>query len=381
MQVVDFKEGKCGRLVCDPTGYWFFVPDPLPPALDPSWSLGASLSEADRRLGELSGLAKHLPNPHLLIAPFVRREAVLSSRIEGTQASLSDLFMFEVAKTYEGAADVREVSNYVRAMEYGLARMNEFPLSLRLIREVHQRLLENVRGQHLMPGEFRTSQNWLGPPGCTLDDAAFVPPRPPEMREALDSFEKYLYAESPLPALVRLALIHYQFEAIHPFLDGNGRVGRLLILLLLCRDGLLPEPFLNLSAFFERHRDNYYRLLLSVSQSGDWVSWIDFFLKGVKEQSADAIRRTNELLDLWRSHRARLEAVRSSVLPQRLVDLLFRLPVITIARVAAELDVTHRSAALNVRKLCEAGILEEGSHRKRNKLYVARAILEIVERR
>lgn len=381
MQLSDFTDDKCGNVLRDPNGYSFFVPNPLPPALDPSWRLSTQLSDADRRLGELSGLARNLPNPHLLIAPFIRREAVLSSRIEGTQASLSDLFIFEAAEAYQNTSDVREVSNYVQAMEYGLARMDQFPLSLRLIREIHQRLMANVRGQHLTPGEFRTSQNWIGPAGCTLNDAVFVPPRPPEMKQALDRFEKYLHAESDLPALIRLALIHYQFEAIHPFLDGNGRVGRLLIPLLLCRDGSLPEPYLYLSAFFEQHRDEYYRLLLSVSQTGDWSSWIDYFLRGVTEQATDAIRRTNELLGLWREYRARFEGARSSALPLQLVDLLFRSPVITVTRVAAALDVTHRSAAFNVKKLCQSGILQEGNNRKRNKLYVARAILEIADRR
>ena len=219
-----------------------------------TWGLAGRLSEADRALSELAGVARNLPDPRLLIGPFARREAVLSSRIEGTQASLSDLFFFEAADSVVRAGDrvppedVREVANYVRAMEYGRRRLRELPISLRFIREIHGKLMEGVRGQHLTPGEFRRSQNWIGPPGCTLMDATHVPPRVPEMMQCLDAFEKFLHAESPFPALVRMALIHYQFEAIHPFLDGNGRVGRLLISLLLCHDGLLSEPLLYLSA-------------------------------------------------------------------------------------------------------------------------------------
>lgn len=380
MQLVDFTEDKTGQLIKTLQGYWAFVPDPLPPPLIPSWELVRQISEADRSLSELAGVARTLPNPHLLIGPFIRREAVLSSRIEGTQASLSDLFFFEASGTVPPQVpDVQEVLNYVRALEYGLARLQELPVSLRLIKEIHERLMEGVRGEHLTPGEFRRSQNWIGPPGCTLMDAVFVPPPEAEMKEALSQLEKYLHNQSSLPPLVRLALFHYQFEAIHPFLDGNGRIGRLLLTLLLCAEGLLPQPLLYLSAFFERHRRDYYRLLLDVSQSGQWSEWITFFLRGVAEQSQDAIRRSNRLMDLWQTYRQRLQSARLSALLLQLVDELFSYPVITIAQAAERLNVTQRSAGLNIEKLVDEDILHETTGRQRNRIFVALEIIQIVE--
>ncbi len=286
-----------------PQGYVAFVPHPLPPQLDLKSHL-SDLSKADRLVGELRGVARNLPNPHLLIAPFMRREAVLSSRIEGTQASLSDLFFFEASgEQNPEVPDVREVANYVRALEYGLKRMEKLPLSLRLIREMHAELMHGVRGEHLTPGEFRRSQNWIGPPGCTLMDAVFVPPPVEEMKASLDAFEKYLHEPTTLPPLVRFALVHYQFEAIHPFLDGNGRIGRLLTTLLLCREGIFPQPLLYLSAYFETKQQQYYKFLLHVSLKGEWNAWIHYFLLGVSEQSQDSIARTEKLLELWTGYR------------------------------------------------------------------------------
>jgi Fic family protein len=343
--------------------------------------MAETLSRADQQLGKLGGLAANLPNPHLLIGPFMRREAVLSSRIEGTQASLSDLFLFEAAQAEPvRGSDVREVMNYVRAMEHGLRRLSDLPLSLRFIREIHERLMHGVRGENMTPGEFRRSQNWIGPPGCTLTDATFVPPRLPEMHEALSRFESYLHAPTAFPALIKLALVHYQFEAIHPFLDGNGRVGRLLVTLQLCHGELLPEPLLYLSAFFEKNRRQYYDLLLSVSRSGNWSGWVNFFLEGVAEQANDAVARTKAVLELWKEYRQRFESARSSALVLRLVDKLFETPAITIPRTADFLGVTYRSASLNVQKLVAAGILKEVTGRDRNKVYLARAILDVAER-
>lgn len=380
MDLSAFTEEKTGQVVKTLQGYWAFVPDPLPPPLIPSWGLVRQISEADRALSELAGVARTLPNPHLLISPFVRREAVLSSRIEGTQASLSDLLFFEASGNIPPQVpDVQEVSNYVKALEYGLVRLQDLPVSLRLIKEIHERLMDGVRGEHLTPGEFRRSQNWIGPPGCTLMDAVFVPPPETEMKEALGELERYLHSPSSLPPLVRLALFHYQFEAIHPFLDGNGRVGRLLLTLLLCAEGLLPQPLLYLSAFFERHRREYYRLLLVVSQSGQWSEWINFFLRGVAEQSRDAIRRSNRLMDLWQAYRQRLQSARLSALLLQLVDELFSYPVITIAQAAEHLDVTQRSAALNIEKLIDEGILDEATGRQRNRIFVAPEIIQIIE--
>lgn len=376
----DFLEGAWGRLVRTPQGAWATVPRPLPPDIAPSWELVARLSEAERALAELAGVARNLPNLDLLIRPFVRREAVLSSRIEGTQAALSDLFFFEAAHPERPEfPDVREVANYVQALEFGLDRLSSLPLSLRLIRELHALLLEGVRGNQLTPGEFRRQQNWIGPPGCSLGDATFVPPPLPEMQEALEGLEQFLHAESPLPALLRMALIHYQFEAIHPFLDGNGRVGRLLLSLLLCHEQLLPQPLLYLSAFFERHREDYYRLLLAVSQKGAWPDWLDFFLRGVGTEARDAVVRIHRLLDLRDGYRRRLGEARSPALLLRLVDELFARPFFTVGEVARRLNVTHRTAAQLIAKLEQPGLVREVTGQKRNRVFAALEVLAALE--
>lgn len=374
-----FTGNMWGELIETNRDYLAFVPKALPPPLNLNWELVNCISEADRALAELSGLANNLPNPHLLINAFIRKEAVLSSRIEGTQASLSDLFIFESAqlKPTENS-DVKEVVNYVSAMESAQRRLNDLPLSLRLIREMHSLLMQGVRGDHATPGEFRRTQNWIGPAGCTLNNAIYVPPPVPEMHSALDQFEKYIHAPSDLPALIRLALIHYQFEAIHPFIDGNGRIGRLLISLLLIHEKILVHPVLYLSAFFERNRQQYYDYLLKVSQEGDWSSWILFFLKGVKEQSIDASLRTKKLMNLWEKYRSRFGQVRSSVLLLRLIDRLFWAPIISIPAAAKLLGVTQRTAMLNIQKLEKTGVLKEITGKERHRLFVSSDILTIL---
>lgn len=380
MQPADFSENKSGHLIRTPQGYWAFVPAPLPPVLDLTWEFVRQISEAERALSELAGIARNLPNPHLLINPFIRREAVLSSRIEGTRAGMSDLLFFEADNTSEPrVADVREVLNYVRALQYGLARLKELPVSLRLLREIHEHLMQGVRGASLTPGEFRRSQNWIGPPGCTLMDATYVPPPVTEMNEALGELERYLHTPSSLPLVVRLASVHYQFEAIHPFLDGNGRTGRLLLTLLLCEEGALPQPLLYLSAFFEQHRQDYYRLLLAVSQRGAWSEWVAFFLRGIAEQSLDAVRRSRALLDLWQRYREQFQAVRSSALLLGLIDRLFDTPAITIAGITRQFGITPRAAQMNVDKLIAAGILKEATGRQRNRIFIAPEIISITE--
>lgn len=357
-----------------------FIPNPLPPKIELDWKLVQSLSEADRAVSELSGLARNLTNPHLLISPFLKNEAVLSSRIEGTQASLSDLFLFESDETNtRETSDVQEVVNYVRALEHGLNRLQSLPLSLRLMREMHEILMKGVRGDHATPGEFRRSQNWIGPPGCTLNEATYVPPPRHEMNQSLDLFERYLHARSELPALIRIGMIHYQFEAIHPFIDGNGRIGRLLISLLLIQDGVLKDPLLYLSAFFEKNRQQYYDRLLAVSRKGDWINWLIFFLRGVSDQSRDAIDRITRLMALWSRYRDQFKEARSSVLLLRLVDTLVESPVITVPKAAKILNVTHRSASLNIGKLIDAGILREATGRARHRIYIADEIFKVVE--
>jgi Fic family protein len=376
-----FKDSPAGRVLHVPSGdYWAYAPGPLPPKLDWTPELVADLSEADRALGELAGLGRALVNPHLLIMPFIRREAVLSSRIEGTRASLSDLYAYEAVQLplFESPPDVHEVHNYVRALEYGLERLQELPLSLRLIRELHARLMEGVRGEYQTPGKFRRGQNWVGPPGCTLNEATFVPPPVREMQAALDALEVFLHAPSPLPPLVRLGLIHYQFEAIHPFLDGNGRVGRLLITLLLCAWNLLSQPLLYLSAYFEAHRQDYYDLLLLVSQRGTWEAWLRFFLRGVTEQSRDAVLRADQLQALREAYREPFQTTRAAARLLQVVDLLFARPIVSISQVAEALDVSHQSATRYVETLEAEGVLREITGRARNRVYQANAVLDAI---
>lgn len=383
-----FGDNPSGRLIQSSQGeatYWAFAPDPLPPLLTFDPALICSLSDADRALGELAGLGRALPNPHLLINPFVRREAVLSSRIEGTQADLKDLYAYEAGqlalssvKPAPPETDVREVHNYVVALEYGLERLKTQPLNLSLIREVHGKLLEGVRGERATPGEFRRTQNWIGRPGCTLVDADFVPPPAGEMNAALDALEKYLNSGNKYPPLLRLALIHYQFETIHPFLDGNGRVGRLLMALLLVHWDLLPLPLLYLSAFFEEHRQEYYDLLMGVSARSAWQEWAQFFLHGIAEQARDAVVRARRLQDLQLKWRERLAQVRASALPMRLADRLFQTPFLTIPQAQRLLAVTYRSAQLNVQKLVDAGILRPLSENAYGKSFFAPEILAAI---
>ena len=279
MNPENFQNSTAGQVIRHTKGYWAFIPAPLPLVLSWPLPLVSILSEAERNLSKLASLAGVLPTPHLLVQPFMRREAVISSRIEGTRASLSDLYTYETQLSFlEPTTDVQEVHNYVEALDYGLERLKTLPVSLRLIREIHARLMADVRGKHLTPTvqntvhEFRRSQNWIGPPGSTLENAPYVPPPVDEMLQALDQFEKFIHAPSDLPPLARAGLVHYQFEAIHPFLDGNGRVGRLLVILLLCEWGLLPQPLLYLSAYFDANRQGYYDRLLRVSQRGDWMA-------------------------------------------------------------------------------------------------------------
>jgi Fic family protein len=366
-------------------GYYAYVPPKLPPKIGITWALASKLSEADRAVSQLAGIARTLPNPHLLIDPFMRREAVLSSRIEGTQASLSDLFAYEASPTTPSLAnrphrsDVQEVHNYVMALDYGLTRLNELPISSRLICEMHERLMQGVRGESATPGQFRSSQNWIGPPNCLLKEATYVPPPVDEMHRSFSDLERFLNGTVELPPLVVIAIAHYQFEAIHPFLDGNGRIGRLLLVLLLCTRGVLPAPLLYLSAYFEQNRTSYYDGLLSVSQKDDWVSWITFFLKAVTTQSNDAVLRSNRLVDLQGTYRARLLASRASSTLLRLIDHLFTYPAITLGSSARFLECTPRTAQQNIDKLLENGILNEVTGRQRNRIFMATEIVQVID--
>lgn len=382
MRPEDHAQGQRRHLVRAEGGYIAFVPPPLPPPAELSRDLVARLSEADRSVGELSGVSRSLPGQHLLSGALVRREAVLSSRIEGTRASLSDLVLFEAgpkSAAPEHAADVQEVLNYVEAMDHVLAGDRKLPLSLRLLREAHHILLSNVRGGYATPGEFRTKQNWIGPPGVVLQDATFIPPPPEHLWQCLDQFEKALHAARTLPPLLSIAALHYQFEAIHPFVDGNGRVGRLLVILLLVEWKLLPGPVLDLSAYIEPRRNRYYEALLRVSTHGDWAGWFGFFLEVVAEQASDATRRAYRLHDLRTEMRQHVATPRASALLPLLIDQLFRSPALTIAMAQDILGVTHRWASQTIDKLCEAGILRESVPAGRTRLFIAPQILREIE--
>ncbi len=360
------------------SGYLAFVPDPLPPEVPWSGTLARSLSDADRALGVLAGEGGRLPNPHLLIRPFVRREAVLSSRIEGTQATLGELLAADAgAAVGRSPEDLREVANYVVALEYGVGRLATLPLSLRLVRELHARLMEGTRGGQPTPGEFRRSQNWIGPAGCTLANATYIPPPPEELDACLAAWESFLHDQS-LPPLVQVALVHAQFEAIHPFLDGNGRIGRLLVTLFLLVRKLLPAPLLYLSAFLEATRAEYYARLLAVTRESDWAGWLQYFLNGVARQAEDAASRAGRInLLLARWHRE--VAGESSRVPSDLVDLLAENPFWSVTRTAARLGVAYTTAQRAVEVLKRAGILAPISSARRDRVFVARQVLEILE--
>ena len=366
-----------GRWINTAQGYRAFHPDPLPPAIEWTPQLVRVLSEADTLLGRLAGEGRRLPNPHVLLRPFVRREAVLSSRIEGTQATLGELLAAEAGQVIDRSPDdLREVGNYVVALEYGITRLRTLPLSLRLVCELHARLMDRVRGGHATPGEFRRSQNWIGPAGCTLQDATYVPPPPETLLEHLGAWETFLH-DRTLPPLAQAALMHAQFEAIHPFLDGNGRVGRLLITLFLIEREILTTPLLYLSAFFEATRKDYYGNLLAVTQHGAWTDWIAYFLRGVARQSEDALARAeriNELLAQWRKG---LAATKSPI-AMSVLDRVASNPFVTARGLQKDLDISFNTAARTIERLVRTKIVAPVDDRRRDRVYCAEALLKIL---
>ena len=381
MNPEDFKNstaGQCMRTIREPA-YWAYVPHPLPPKIEVDWELANLLSTAGTKLGELSGAGQLLPNPHLLIRPFIRREAVMSSRIENTKSGLDDLFLFEADEGEPpSGSDVNEIINYVRAMEYGLKRLAKLPISSRLIGELHEILMEGVRGEYATPGEMRRSQNWIGSPGCTLMNATYVPPPLLEMNACFSDLEKYIHSDPMEAPLIQCALVHYQFEAIHPFVDGNGRIGRLLITFMLLERKLLSQPFLYLSDFFEQHRDEYYRLLLTVSQKGDWKAWLTFFLNGVRQQSEDALATIQKLLDLQKQYREVATGQRVPKIVNRLIDHLFTGPIVSISQLSKTWKMPFPTVKRGVDYLIEKGILVEITGRQRNRLFVANEIFNTI---
>ena len=378
----DFKNsnaGRCIRTISQPV-YWAFVPNSLPPKIDVDWELIRLLSEAESKLGELSVAGQLLPDAHLLIGPLlIRREAVTSSRIENTQSGLDDLFLFEANESEPSPmSDVKEIINYVRAMEHGIKRLENLPISSRLICEIHGILMADVRGDYATPGDMRRSQNWIGSPGCSLMDATYVPPPLPEMKECFSDLEKYINSDAKEPALIQCALVHYQFEAIHPFLDGNGRIGRLLTTFMLLEKNLLFQPLLYLSGFFEEYRNEYYRLLLNVSQKGDWKAWLTFFLNGVRQQSEDALATVQKLLDLQEQYRGVATGRKVPKTVIRLIDHLFARPIISVSELSKTWKMPFPTVQRGVDYLVEKGILGEITGGQRNRLFVANEIFNTI---
>ena len=384
MNTENIMTHRAGRFVSQTGGYKAFIPAPLPP--DPPIALEGvlreRLSEADHALGRLDGAVLTLPNPELFVFMYVRKEAVLSSQIEGTQSSLQNLLAVE-AQLFDPdtPADVHEVLNYVRAMNYGLERLATLPLSIRLIREIHAELLRGVRGSRLTPGELRTTQNWIGPAGCTLTEAAFVPPPPYEIPNALSDLERFIHSKSGLPTLVQVGLVHTQFETIHPFLDGNGRIGRLLITFLLVEKKLLSRPVLYLSHYFKRYRTEYYERLQRVREFGDWEGWLEFFLTGVAEVSREATGTAASILRMREAYRAKIAdgLGRAAGNGHRIMEKLFEHPIITVANVRDWLELTQAGANQLVTRLVNVGVLREITGYKRNRRFRFEPYLRLFE--
>lgn len=374
---------RAGFFMNSAVGYKSFVPAELPPnpPIQYDDELQGLLSLADRKLGRLAGVTQILPNPELFVAMYVKKEAVLSSQIEGTQASFVDVLSTEYNQADDQRHDdVKEVINYVDAMNWGLEQLASFPLSLRLIRNIHARLIHNTRGANKNPGEFRTSQNWIGPAGCTLNTATFVPPTVPDMNVALGDLELFIHQEDFIPALVKIAMIHAQFETIHPFLDGNGRMGRLLITFWLCQQNILTKPLLYLSFYFKKNRAEYYDRLMAVRKNGDWENWIKFFLRGIAEVSDEATESARAILKIKEDATNALykkDGTNSNY--QRLLNYLFEQPFIKRSDVEQYLDVSNPTAGSILEVFCQMNILVDCTPDKaRNKMYAFGKYLDIL---
>lgn len=377
-------QSRAGTYQRQPSGYRAFITAPLPqrPSVNLTGEIQRLLSQADLSLGRLDGSIQTLPNPDLFVFMYVRKEAVLSSQIEGTQSSLQDLLAAE-ASLYapDVPKDVEEVANYVAAMNHGLRRLSELPVSVRLIREIHGKLLDGVRGSHLEPGELRRSQNWIGPGGCTLHEATFVPPPPDIVPQALADLEKFLHGENDLPLLIKIGLAHAQFETIHPFLDGNGRVGRLLITFLLCESGVLHRPVLYLSHYFKHQRQTYYELLQAVRDSGAWEDWLLFFLRGVAEVSVQAAKTAGRILVLRETHRNLIaeNLGYSAGNGHRLLERLYERPIVSVNEVRDRTGTSYAAANQLVERLVKIGILEEMTGQARHRRFRYGAYIQLFD--
>lgn len=376
---------RAGHYVQQPGGFEAFVPNPLVPnfPLRMDSELQVLLSAADRAIGRLDAATELVPNPDLFVAMYVRREAVLSSQIEGTQASLVDLLEYEAESARKGnKPDVQEVVNYVRAMNYGLNRLRELPLSLRLIKEIHCELLTDVRGGHCDLGEFRSSQNWIGPPGCSLSESVFVPPPPQVIMAAMGNLEVFLHDETPMPPLIKCGLAHAQFETIHPFLDGNGRMGRLLITFMLCWRRVLQRPLLYISDYFKRYRQEYYDSLQRVRDRDDWEGWMRFFLEGVRTVSLQATETARKIQSLRDEHRELIgREIRGTAIGFILLDHLFEIPLITVNQVAKFISRSYPVANDLINSLVRLGLVKEITGQRRNRIYSYEPYLGLFEER
>lgn len=367
-------ENRAGTYVTQPSGYSAFIPTKLPPSPDIhiDSEMQTLLSKADRALGRLDGSIQTLPNPDLFVFMYVRKEAVLSSQIEGTQSSINDILKVE-AQIFDPDRpnDVSEVLNYVKAMNHGLERLKTLPISIRLIREIHSCLLQDVRGKHNNPGEIRTTQNWIGAQGCLLSEATFVPPPPHVVTDHLGNLESFIHSDGHIPPLIKIGLAHSQFETIHPFLDGNGRVGRLLITFLLCQGEILQRPVLYISHYFKRHRQTYYDRLQGVRDDGDWESWLKFFLKGIAEVSAEATETARRIVALREDHqRVITESFgRTAGNGHKILESLFLRPFVNVSDVAKDLDITFTAANSLVQRFADARILHEVTGQSRYRLF------------
>jgi Fic family protein len=365
---------RTGQYMEQLEGYKAFIPSPLPPIPEiimdqEMWNL---LSQADRALGRLDGATDALPNPDLFVFMYVRKEAVLSSQIEGTQASLIDVLEFESkALEPDNPQEVAEVVNYIGAINYGLERLKNLPVSLRLIREIHQELMQGVRGAERSPGEFRRSQNWIGAGGCSLAEASYVPPPPHQMLQSLDNLEKFLHSPQPMPTLIKVGLAHAQFETIHPFLDGNGRTGRLLITFLLCEQNILQRPLLYISYYFKKYRAEYYDRLQAVRDSGNWEGWLKFFLRGVYEVAQEAAATARKIVNLKDEHRQLVldRMGRRSGNAIALLESLYFKPIFTVEHAEAITNLSYPNANTLIKDLSDIGLLQEITGQKRNRAF------------
>ncbi|MDO8442609.1 MAG: Fic family protein [Polaromonas sp.] len=373
---------RAGRYMLQTTGYKAFLPEPLPPAPDIEYDgeLRTALSNADRDLARLDAIATLLPNPDLFVAMYVKHEAVLSSQIEGTQSTLEDVLAFEADGAHHDAPkDVEEVVNYVRAMNHGLKRLGDgFPLSLRLLREIHGELMHGVRGGEKSPGEFRQSQNWIGGKGSTLATAAFVPPPPHALMQTLGALETFMHdGKSSVPLLIRCGLAHAQFETIHPFLDGNGRVGRLLITLMLCEEQALSRPLLYLSVFLKAHRAEYYDRLTAIRTQGHWEPWLKFFLRGMSQTARAATRTAHDIVALRESHRS---AIGTHAKALKLLDHLYKQPLMSAKRVTTAISCSTPTALKLLDDFQTRGWLKEITGMERNRVYRYQPYLDLFHR-